>query len=79
MTAEKEQKNFFLCRNGARNSRFLGSGNQSFSGLLRIRRIRNLIFYDGPPFCYGTTTSRAFVASTIKDVVPRYWTMRVAT
>jgi len=33
-------------------------------------------FYDGPPFATGTPHYGHMVASTMKDVVPRYWTMR---
>lgn len=33
-------------------------------------------FYDGPPFATGTPHYGHIVASTIKDLVPRYWTMR---
>lgn len=33
-------------------------------------------FYDGPPFATGTPHYGHIVASTIKDAVPRYWTMR---
>ncbi len=34
------------------------------------------IFYDGPPFATGLPHHGHLVASTIKDVVPRYWTMQ---
>jgi isoleucyl-tRNA synthetase len=34
------------------------------------------VFYDGPPFATGTPHYGHIVASTMKDVVPRYWTMR---
>ncbi|MBN4077467.1 isoleucine--tRNA ligase, partial [Sulfobacillus acidophilus] len=34
------------------------------------------VFYDGPPFATGLPHYGHLVASTIKDVVPRYWTMR---
>lgn len=33
-------------------------------------------FYDGPPFATGLPHYGHLVASTMKDVVPRYWTMR---
>lgn len=33
-------------------------------------------FYDGPPFATGTTHYGHLVASVMKDVVPRYWTMK---
>ena len=34
------------------------------------------VFYDGPPFATGLPHYGHIVASIIKDVVPRYWTMR---
>ncbi len=34
------------------------------------------VFYDGPPFATGLPHYGHLVASTLKDVVPRYWTMR---
>ena len=34
------------------------------------------VFYDGPPFATGLPHHGHFTASVIKDVVPRYWTMR---
>ena len=34
------------------------------------------IFYDGPPFATGLPHHGHLVASTIKDIVPRYWTMK---
>lgn len=33
-------------------------------------------FYDGPPFATGLPHYGHLLAGTIKDVVPRYWTMR---
>lgn len=33
------------------------------------------VFYDGPPFATGTPHYGHIVASVIKDVVPRFWTM----
>lgn len=33
-------------------------------------------FYDGPPFANGTPHHGHLLASTSKDVVPRYWTMK---
>ncbi len=34
------------------------------------------IFYDGPPFATGAPHYGHIVASIMKDIVPRYWTMR---
>lgn len=34
------------------------------------------VFYDGPPFATGTPHYGHIVASLMKDIVPRYWTMK---
>lgn len=34
------------------------------------------VFYDGPPFATGLPHYGHILAGTMKDVVPRYWTMR---
>ena len=33
------------------------------------------VFYDGPPFATGTPHYGHLLASTIKDIIPRYWSM----
>ncbi len=35
----------------------------------------NFTFYDGPPFATGTPHYGHILASTIKDAIPRFWTM----
>ena len=37
---------------------------------------REFTFYDGPPFASGSPHYGNILAGVIKDVVPRYWTMR---
>ncbi|MBI4812574.1 isoleucine--tRNA ligase [Candidatus Falkowbacteria bacterium] len=37
---------------------------------------KEYVFYDGPPFATGEPHYGHIVASLMKDVVPRYWTMR---
>jgi isoleucyl-tRNA synthetase len=34
------------------------------------------VFYDGPPFATGTPHYGHILAGTIKDAIPRFWTMR---
>ncbi len=34
------------------------------------------VFYDGPPFATGTPHYGHILTSVIKDVIPRYWTMK---
>ncbi len=43
--------------------------------LENTREKKPYIFYDGPPFATGLPHHGHLVASTIKDIVPRYWTM----
>jgi isoleucyl-tRNA synthetase len=44
--------------------------------LEKTRAGKNYIFYDGPPFATGLPHHGHIVASTLKDVVPRYFTMK---
>jgi isoleucyl-tRNA synthetase len=37
---------------------------------------REYVFYDGPPFPTGSPHYGNLLAGVIKDIVPRYWTMR---
>lgn len=51
--------------------------NDSFKKSVQQRSSdKPYIFYDGPPFATGTPHYGHILASTIKDVVPRYWTMK---
>jgi len=34
------------------------------------------VFFDGPPFATGLPHYGHLLAGTIKDIIPRYWTMR---
>lgn len=42
----------------------------------QTRKGRPYIFYDGPPFATGLPHHGHLVSSTLKDVVPRYFTMK---
>ncbi|PIP66711.1 isoleucine--tRNA ligase, partial [Candidatus Peregrinibacteria bacterium CG22_combo_CG10-13_8_21_14_all_44_10] len=37
---------------------------------------KEYVFYDGPPFATGLPHYGHILAGTLKDVVPRYWTMK---
>lgn len=51
--------------------------NKIFEKSLEIRKdAPEYVFYDGPPFATGTPHYGHIVASLMKDVVPRYWTMK---
>lgn len=52
-------------------------GNKTFEKSLESRKGSPLYtFYDGPPFATGTPHYGHLVGSTMKDAVPRYWTMK---
>ncbi|MBI2453222.1 isoleucine--tRNA ligase [Candidatus Peregrinibacteria bacterium] len=40
------------------------------------KKEKEYVFYDGPPFATGLPHYGHILAGTMKDVVPRYWTMR---
>lgn len=42
----------------------------------KTRNNKPYVFYDGPPFATGLPHYGHILSSTIKDAVPRYWTMR---
>ncbi|MFV2089698.1 MAG: class I tRNA ligase family protein, partial [Pseudomonadales bacterium] len=44
--------------------------------LENTREKQPYVFYDGPPFATGLPHHGHLLASTIKDIVPRYWTMK---
>lgn len=51
--------------------------NKIFEKSLEIRKdAQAYTFYDGPPFATGLPHYGHLVGSAMKDVVPRYWTMR---
>src|SRR2546425_9122617 len=51
--------------------------NETFAKTLaKTRQQPPFIFYDGPPFATGLPHYGHLLAGTIKDVVPRYKTMR---
>lgn len=51
--------------------------NKIFEKTLENRKdSQEYVFYDGPPFATGTPHYGHIVGSVMKDVVPRYWTMR---
>ena len=44
--------------------------------ILQRKNSKRYVFYDGPPFATGLPHYGHILASTIKDMVPRYWAMR---
>ena len=41
-----------------------------------LKKPKNYIFFDGPPFATGLPHYGHLLAGTIKDIIPRYWTMK---
>jgi isoleucyl-tRNA synthetase len=51
--------------------------NDIFKKSLEARKDRKeYVFYDGPPFATGLPHYGHLVGGTLKDVIPRYWTMK---
>ena len=49
----------------------------AFGESIRMRpKEKEYTFYDGPPFASGSPHYGHILAGVIKDIVPRYWTMR---
>jgi isoleucyl-tRNA synthetase len=46
------------------------------ASLDRTRGRDPYVFYDGPPFATGLPHYGHLLAGTLKDIIPRYWTMR---
>ena len=76
MTAEKEQKTFSFVEMEHEILDFWDRESIFQQSLKNTKDKKPYIFYDGPPFATGLPHHGHLVASTIKDVVPRYWTMK---
>jgi isoleucyl-tRNA synthetase len=51
--------------------------NKTFEkSLEKTKKGKPYIFYDGPPFATGLPHYGHILASTIKDAIPRFWTMK---
>ena len=51
--------------------------NNTFKRSIEQRKdAEDYVFYDGPPFATGLPHYGHLLAGTIKDIVPRYWTMQ---
>lgn len=63
----------------AEEERILEHWNQTNAFHRQLELTKNFepyVFYDGPPFATGTPHYGHLLASTIKDIIPRYWSMR---
>lgn len=51
--------------------------NKIFEKSIKNRpKDKEFVFYDGPPFATGLPHYGHIVPGTLKDIIPRYWTMR---
>jgi isoleucyl-tRNA synthetase len=51
--------------------------NKTFEKSVEQRSVSNsYVFYDGPPFITGVPHVGTLLTSIVKDVVPRFWTMK---
>lgn len=50
--------------------------NQIFEKSLEQNNKKEFVFYDGPPFATGLPHYGHLLAGTLKDIVPRFWTMK---
>jgi len=56
--------------------KFWGEENVFLKTLEATKKGPHFSFYDGPPFATGLPHYGHLLAGTIKDVVPRFWTMK---
>ncbi len=47
-----------------------------YKSLEATEKKNTFVFYDGPPFATGLPHYGHLLAGTLKDIIPRYWTMR---
>lgn len=56
--------------------KFWKNNNIFQKSMLETKGNDAFVFYDGPPFATGLPHYGHLLAGTLKDIVPRYWTMR---
>jgi isoleucyl-tRNA synthetase len=70
-----QKKSFFAIREEELQKYW--ADNKTFEKSIEQRDEKNsYVFYDGPPFATGTPHYGHIVASVMKDIAPRYWTMK---
>ncbi|PIK15039.1 isoleucine--tRNA ligase [Halobacteriovorax sp. JY17] len=70
------QESFSFVGNEHNILAFWKENNIFKKSLDKTRDKKPYIFYDGPPFATGLPHHGHLLASTLKDIVPRYWTMK---
>ena len=69
-------QNIQLSENEINISKFWDQDDTFNKSLEKNKNKQTFRFYDGPPFPTGSPHYGNLLAGVIKDIVPRYWTMR---
>ena len=72
----KVESNINLSSNEESISKFWDENNTFLKSIQSRDKNNPFRFYDGPPFPTGSPHYGNLLAGVIKDIVPRYWTMR---
>jgi len=75
-TENSNQESFSFVENEHNILAFWKENDIFKKSLENTRDKKPYIFYDGPPFATGLPHHGHLLASTLKDIVPRYWTMK---
>lgn len=73
---ESETTSFSFVKSEHKIASFWKENNIFKKSLEQTRKGKPYIFYDGPPFATGLPHHGHLLASTIKDIIPRYFTMK---
>ena len=74
--AEKEKEILKFWDNDKTFEKSLNKKSPQGSSSAKATADKDFVFYDGPPFATGSPHYGHLVASLMKDIVPRYWTMK---
>ncbi len=76
METRESQENFSFPQEEEKVLKFWNDNDIFKKSLEKTKNSKNYIFYDGPPFATGLPHHGHIVASTLKDIIPRYFTMK---
>tara|TARA_B100000287_G_scaffold109560_1_gene101884 strand:+ start:4705 stop:7836 length:3132 start_codon:yes stop_codon:yes gene_type:complete len=73
---KRVDNNIDLAKNEDKTAKYWDEINAFHSSVENRKTSKIFRFYDGPPFPTGSPHYGNLLAGVIKDIVPRYWTMR---
>ena len=73
---KRVENNINLAKNEEKTAKFWDEINAFHKSVENRKDEKIFRFYDGPPFPTGSPHYGNLLAGVIKDIVPRYWTMR---